>query len=62
MGSYEIRNMASLTSFKIFVLEVILNIALHFIGIHVSGLQFVIIKIVLKSLFKLYRDWMEENF
>ncbi len=53
--------MALLAYVKIFAKEVILNIALHFIGIHVSGLQFVIIKIVLKSLFKMYKDWMEDT-
>ena len=38
-----------------------MNIVLHFIELRVNGLEFVIIKIVLKSLFKMYRDWMEDN-
>ncbi len=61
-GYFLIRSiMPLLTYFKIFVLEVVLNIVLHFVELHIGGLEFIVIKILLKALFKLWRDWMEDN-
>ena len=53
--------MALITYIKLFLLEIILNLALYFIEQYVSVLEFVIIKTILKNMFKALKERIQGN-